>query len=168
MTLSQLADTAPTVAPEQFRLALGQFASGITVVTVNHRGALNGSTISAFSSLSLDPPLVLVCLAHTATSHALIRRSGRFAVNILAGDGETLSRRFAGRAEDKFAGVEYRLGSNGVPLLEGASTTIECDLAAEHPGGDHTIFVGAVTAVNVRQEGAPLLYYRGRYRHLQP
>jgi flavin reductase (DIM6/NTAB) family NADH-FMN oxidoreductase RutF len=167
MTLRQFALSTEAVAPDEFRRALSQFASGITVVTINDGGALNGATVSAFSSLSLDPPLVLLCLSLGAASAAQIRRSGRFAVNILGSDSEPISRRFAGQAGDKFAGVGYRLGANGAPLLDDALTTLECELAAEYPGGDHAIFVGAVKAVQVRQTDAPLLYYRGRYRKLQ-
>lgn len=158
-------DAAP-VSPAQFRQALGHFASGVTVVTVRDGATLTGTTVSAFSSLSLDPPLVLVCLSHDSASHDLIRRAGRFAVNILSAEGEGLSRQFAGRGPDKFAGVDYRIGVSGAPLLAGAAATIECRLAAQHPGGDHTIFVGAVLAVSADDAARPLLYHRGRYNLL--
>jgi flavin reductase (DIM6/NTAB) family NADH-FMN oxidoreductase RutF len=122
-------------------------------------------TVSAFSSLSLDPPLVIVCIAHAASMHGALVEASHFAVNILATDQEALSRRFASEKADRFDGVGYHRGQSGVALLEGALAAIECRVVATHAGGDHTIFVGEVETGTVH-ETEPLLYYRGGYARL--
>lgn len=155
------------IGPDEFRRILGHFATGVTVVTtVDADARPTGLTVSAFASLSLDPPLVLVCVAHKAQSYAALRESGRFAVNILSAAQEQASRRFATTRLDKFAGVPHRLSPRGLPLLEGALAYLECTTVATHDEGDHTIFVGRVDAGDVA-EGEPLLYYRGRYARLR-
>lgn len=148
-----------------FRLAMGRFASGVTVVTTAHAGRLYGITVSSFSSLSLSPPLALVCVGQAAASHGPIAAAGRFAVSVLAEGQADLSQRFASEAPDKFAGVAHAISPRGLPLLDGAVAHIECDLHAALPGGDHTIFVGAVLAAAVF-ERRPLLYYRSAYHRL--
>ncbi len=154
------------VTSEAFRQALGHFASGVTVVTTrNASGQPCGLTASAFTSVSLDPPLILVCIDHQATSHAPLGEHGWFAVHILAKDQEALARRFASASPDKFDGLAYRPGRQGVPLLEEALAVLECRVVHAYPGGDHTIFVGRVEAVRVTG-GQPLLYYRGGYNNL--
>jgi flavin reductase (DIM6/NTAB) family NADH-FMN oxidoreductase RutF len=151
----------------QFRTALGHFASGVTVVTTKNADARpHGITVSAFTSLSLDPPLVLVCINRTAFVHDSFQVGGVFVVNVLAADQEDLSRLFASREPDKFAGVGYTAGLDGVPVLTDALANIECRLKRAYEGGDHTIFVGEVEQVTVREEGHPLLYYRGGYANL--
>ncbi len=155
------------VARDDFRATLGRFASGVTVVTATVDGRDLGMTLSAFCSLSLDPPLVLVCVDRGATMHDLLVEGAVFGVNVLAAGQEALSRRFAtGEPADRFAGVGYARGGLGAPLLEGALAWLECTVAARHPGGDHAIVVGAVAEAGVR-EGAPLLYYRGGYASLE-
>ncbi|HEX6290964.1 MAG TPA: flavin reductase family protein [Herpetosiphonaceae bacterium] len=149
-----------------FRQALSQFASGVTVVTTAYEGSYHGITVSAFSSLSLDPPLVLVCIDRRGRSHELLAKAGVFAVNILSEERADLSQHFASRIEDKFANVDYHLGQTGVPLLDGALTTIECRLVNQWPGGDHSIFVGEVVGAAVHDEADALVYHRGRYRRL--
>lgn len=149
----------------RFRQALGYFASGVTVITTAHEGQPYGMTVSSFASLSLKPPLVLICIDTTVKCHDAIAASGRFAVNILSKQQEHLSRRFATRDIDKFVGVALRDGTLGVPLLEGALASIECRLHKTYPGGDHTIFIGEVADAEVR-EGSPLLYYRRGYHEL--
>ncbi len=147
-----------------FRYVLGQFASGVTVVTTATGEVYHGITVSSFCSLSLDPPLVLVCIDKRVRSHDALVQAGVFAVNILAQENEHLSRHFASRSEDKFSSVPYHLGETGTPLLDGVLATLECRLHAQLPGGDHTIFVGEVISTTTRDDTDPLLYYRGGYR----
>lgn len=149
-----------------FKLAMSHFVSGVTVVTTEHEGRLFGLTVASFASLSLHPPLVLVCIEKSVKSHDAIAGSGRFGVSILGEDQADLSNRFASRAEDKFAGVGLRTGELGVPLLENALTTLECRLHETLPGGDHSIFVGEVMTAQTR-EGAPLVYFRSGYRAIR-
>ena len=150
----------------RFRQAMGHFASGVTVVTTASTGELYGMTVSSFSSLSLNPPLVLICIDKSVPSHDMIRDSGRFVVNILEERQEHLSRRFAATANDKFKGVAWHSGQLGLPVLDNTLAAIECRLRDALDGGDHTIFVGEVVDAEVR-EGAPLLYYRRGYRELK-
>lgn len=149
----------------RFRQAMASFASGVTVVTSAHAGRLIGITVSSFCSLSLNPPLVLICIDKAAASHDAIGDAGMFAVNVLAEGQEYLSRRFATPDEHKFLDGTYTLASSGLPLLNGALMQIECTIQAALPGGDHTIYTGLVTAAHV-QEGRPLLYFRSGYHLL--
>jgi flavin reductase (DIM6/NTAB) family NADH-FMN oxidoreductase RutF len=155
------------IGPEEFRRALGHFATGVTIVTTSDAGGRpSGLTLSAFASVSLDPPLVLVCVDHKSQTYPALLERGRFAVNLLGGDHEALSRRFATASPDKFEGVSYRSSPLGLPLLEGALAHLECVTLNTHVEGDHTIFVGRVEATGVGA-GEPLLYYRGKYGRLQ-
>lgn len=149
----------------RFRQVLGHFASGVTVVTSEHAGQLYGMTVSSFASLSLHPPLVLICIDKGLPTHTALHESKHFAINILSKQQEHLSRRFATRDADKFHGVAYTAGQLNAPILEGALAVIECRLHAALPGGDHTIFVGEVIDAQVG-EGMPLLYYRRGYYSL--
>lgn len=151
----------------QFKLAMSHFASGVTVVTTEHEGTLYGMTVASFASLSLNPPLVLICIEKNVKSHDAIASSGRFGVNILSAQQGEVSGRFASKKiEDRFAGVAHRAGPElGVPLLDGAICALECRVYAQLPGGDHSIFVGEVTSVQTA-EGEPLVYFRSGYRAL--
>lgn len=153
------------IEQDTFRRVLGHFASGVTVVTVAHENTLHGITVSSFASLSLHPPLVLICIDKLVGSHATLQAAGHFAVNILAEDGEDLSRHFASREPDKFKGIAYQPGSNGDPLLDKALATIECRITQQADGGDHTIFMGEVLAAATKP-GKPLIYYRSGYHEL--
>ncbi len=146
----------------EFKLALSHFASGITVVTTEWNGKPYGMTVASFASLSLRPPLVVICIEKSVKTHDAIASAKRFAVNILAADQGEISTRFASRSEDKFTGVEWTSGTLGMPLIVNALTSIECTLHDQLPGGDHSIFVGEVVATTVRQ-GKPLLYFRAGY-----
>jgi len=146
-----------------FKLAMSHFASGVTVVTTEHDGKPYGMTVASFASLSLHPPLVLVCIEKAVKTHDAIAASGKFGVSILKSDQSDVSGRFASKSDDKFSGVNLVSGS--VPLIAGALTTLECTLANQLPGGDHSIFVGEVVAVTT-SEGAPLVYYRAAYRDI--
>ena len=155
------------IDPDTFRAVLGRFASGVTVVTMRGEdGRDAGMTVSAFCSLSLAPPLVLVCIAHDASLHPLLREGWPFAVNILAAGQEALSRRFSGPDPNRFEGVGFARGRTGVALLDDVLAHVECRVAHLYPGGDHTICVGHVETATVRPE-RPLLYYRGGYAQLE-
>ncbi len=157
----------PEVSPEQFRAALGRFASGVTVITVpTANGGVHGMTASAFCSVSLRPPLVLVCVDHLAETYLHLRERCCFGVSILREDQEALSEFFADPERNPDAGyrlgIAYRNMSSGMPVLADALAQIDCTVVEAHPAGDHSIFVGHVNEVAV-QEGTPLLYFRGRY-----
>lgn len=154
------------VDEKTFRSAMAQFVSGVTVVTTGHEGKRFGMTVASFTSLSLEPPLVLVCIERRVASHEAIREAGHFAVNFLSAEQQALSNQFASRAEDRFAGVATTSGINGDPLLDGALCTIECRLTEALPGGDHSIFVGEVLSAKIT-EAAPLVYFRSGYRELK-
>ena len=155
------------ISPDDFRQALAHFATGVTIVTTcDGEQRPTGLTASAFCSVSLDPPLILICVDHKSQSFPHLRERGRFAINILHQGHEQLSRRFASTRLDKFDGVPFTLGTLGVPLIDQALAYLECRTVSAHVEGDHTIFVGRVEAVGVG-EGEPLLYYRGRYHRLR-
>ena len=149
----------------QFKLAMSHFASGVTVVTTEHEGRPYGMTVASFASLSLHPPLVLVCIEKNVKTHEAIEASGVFGVSMLAQTQIAVSNRFASKSDDKFEGVETRRGTLGVPLLEGSICMLECRVHATLPGGDHTIFVGEVVEMQA-VEAAPLVYFRSGYREL--
>jgi len=150
----------------EFRAALGRFASGVTVVTTTDAaGKLHGITVSSFCSVSLEPPLVLICIEKTTASHYAFEESEVFVVNILSGTQEDVSQKFAAPYLDKFEGVDYAIGSLGAPVLAGALVNLECRLRHSLSGGDHSIFVGEVESVFVT-DGSPLVYFRGGYRSL--
>ena len=153
----------------EFRRVLGHFATGVTVVTsLGSDGVVTGLTASAVTSVSLDPPLVLVCVDRTAETHGVIERSERFAINVLAADSETLARRFADYPSgEKFEGVAYRGEATGSPILEAALAWVDCELHQSYDGGDHTIYVGRVVSGEAK-DGGPLLYFRGGYGRLTP
>ncbi len=150
----------------EFRRALGHFASAVTVVTAKLKsGHLAGVTVTAFSSLSLEPPLVLICIDKQARIHDHLAADGYFAVNILAEDQETVSRHFASSEPDPFREIGYTEGASGAPLIHDAVAAIECKIVDLLPGGDHTIIVGEVEAAKIH-EGKPLMYFRGGYASL--
>lgn len=153
--------------PDTFRAVLGRFAAGVTVVTaLGDDGRDAGMTVTAFCSLSLEPTLILVCIAHDASLHPLLREGMPFAVNILAAGQEALSRRFSGPDPNRFDGVGYTRGRTGVALLDDVLAWVECRVVNLCPGGDHTICIGQVESGEVRPE-RPLLYYRGGYAQLE-
>ncbi len=153
----------PPADPTQFRQLLGRFATGVTVVTARDaQGRPAGMTASALSAVSLDPPLLLVCVGHQADFHQVIRTAPRFAVNVLAADQEHLSRQFAATGGDRFAGIPYRAGPEGVPLLDGVVAHLLCDRWGQHEAGDHSVFFGLVTGGETF-ERPPLLYFRSGY-----
>jgi flavin reductase (DIM6/NTAB) family NADH-FMN oxidoreductase RutF len=154
------------ISPDDFRRVLSHFATGVTIITTTDAEARpTGLTVSAFCSVSLDPPQILVCIDHKSQSYPSLRDGSRFAVNILSGEHEAVSRRFATTRLDKFDGVPYQLSAAGIPLLEGALAHLECQTVSRHVEGDHTILVGRVEEAR-NGAGEPLLYYRGKYGRL--
>jgi 4-nitrophenol 2-monooxygenase / 4-nitrocatechol 4-monooxygenase, reductase component len=150
----------------ELRRVMGHYATGVTVITTfSKEGKLHGLTANAVSSLSLDPPLLLICVDKKAESYSSFEESGVFTINILADDQEDLSRRFAVSGGEKFEGVAYRRGANGAPILNGALGHLECKLYATYEGGDHTIYLGLIEEAQTR-EAKPLLFFRGGYREL--
>jgi flavin reductase (DIM6/NTAB) family NADH-FMN oxidoreductase RutF len=151
------------VSQEDFRAALGRFASGVTVVTTKDAGGeLHGITVSAFCSVSLQPPMVLICIEKTAGSHPAVEESAIFVVNILREGEAEISELFASSREEKFDLVRWQPGIEGVPVLAGALATLECRVKFSYHGGDHSIFVGEVEKVTAA-EGKPLTYFRSEY-----
>ena len=191
-----------TIEKDFFRQVMGQFATGVTVVTTRSHEGLAGLTVNSFTSVSLDPPLVLICVDLYSTALPYIRASGTFAVNILTSEQETLSRCFATTSEERyehFCYASYHIAATGSPILDGALAFIDSRIIAEYPGGDHVIFLGQVVAMgtdslaafasdadqehsnltelkideageayfrHIKDQKAPLAYYRSQYRHL--
>jgi flavin reductase (DIM6/NTAB) family NADH-FMN oxidoreductase RutF len=168
---TKIQPTMPGVSQATMPKVRGLFASGVTVVTTAHEGRLHGMTVSAFSALSLDPPLVLVCLANDAATGEMIAASGIFVVSILGDEQEFLSERFAARApivNEEFEGVPYHVEATGAPVLDRCIAWYDCRVEAMYDGGDHTIFIGCVEALGIKdQTHPPLLYYANRYARLE-
>lgn len=149
---------------------MGHFASGVTVMTTRLNGQLHGMTVSAFASVSLEPLLVLVSIEKATLMHRLLLKSRVFAINILPEREEATSRFFADNSrlgKPEFAPASYETGVTGAPLLRTATASLEARVSADYEGGDHTIFLGEVVAVEVRSGDAPLIFYRGGYTGLR-
>jgi len=154
------------IDPRLMRRAMGQFATGVTVITsVTGQGRPVGCTVSAFSSLSLDPPLVLVCIGKDRSMHPVLTAGPGFVVNVLAAGQQAIASAFARPASDRFAGLRVQEGRHDIPLIDGAIARIQCDLHSVLDGGDHAIVVGRVRQVNLR-DGEPLLYSQGAFLEL--
>ncbi|MEO5904477.1 MAG: flavin reductase family protein [Gemmatimonadaceae bacterium] len=156
-----------TVDQHAFRAVLGRFSSGVSVVTlVDANGDNRGMTVSAFCSVSLDPPLVLMCIDHSASLYEQISAATSFTVNILSEGQEALARRFAGPHPDRFEGIGFSQGGNGIAILGDVLGYLQCKVTAKHVSGDHDIIIGEVEEA-MSEEGRPLLYYRGGYAQLE-
>lgn len=156
-----------SIDSDLFRSVLGRFASGITIVTTHDAdGRDHGMTVSAFASVSLDPTLVLVAIGNDATMAPVMADAKSFAVNILGADQEELSRRFSGKLDDRFAGIQYEKGAHGDAVLTDALASLQCRVVTRHPAGDHVLVIGEVDAADAR-DGEPLLYYRSGYAGIQ-
>jgi flavin reductase (DIM6/NTAB) family NADH-FMN oxidoreductase RutF len=161
-----------SISQTEFRKAMGSFATGVTVITVDYEGAVHGMTANAFTSVSLDPLLVLVCVDHRARTHAHLHAKKRFGVNVLAEDQQAVSEYYAraspgNRTAENEAGARFDRTTHGTPVLHGALAYLECRLHTSQDAGDHTIFIAEVEDVVVR-EGNPLLYFRGGYGKIGP
>ena len=156
------------VTGAEFRRACGRFATGVCIATVlDPAGSPHGLTVSSFTSVSLEPPLIQVCLGHAVTNIALFRHATHFGINILKEDQQNLSERFARKNEDRFDGLPWNRGVTGVPLLLGCLANIECSVYRRGEMGDHDIFVGQMAHTEVFG-GDPLLHFEGAYRTLEP
>ena len=153
----------PAVTERQFRDALGQFATGVTIITARAAHGFVGFTANSFNSVSLDPPLVIWSLARRSRSLAVFEASERYAINVLAHDQVDLARRFSRPHLDRFASVAFHLGEAEAPLIEDCTAWLECSHHALHPAGDHMLFIGEVFAA-AHHHLPPLLWHAGRYR----
>lgn len=163
-------NTTNSIDQRRFRNTVGQYASGITIITGHDAEGPIGFTCQSFYSVSVDPPLVSFSVMKTSTTYPRIRDTGTFAVNILSVGQETISNQFAGRGTDKWAGITWNPTNNANPVLDGSLAWLDCIIHAEHDAGDHIIVIGHVNelgAPQVQQSG-PLLYFEGKYRTLLP
>jgi flavin reductase (DIM6/NTAB) family NADH-FMN oxidoreductase RutF len=152
--------------PSQFRQLLGRFATGVTILTLaTPEGGPLGMTANSLASVSLQPPLISVCVDREAEMHDVILEAREFVVNVLGSPQEALARRFSDEHEDRFDGVGYHLSPEGLILLDGALAHVVCECHATYPAGDHTIVLGRVVG-GATNDGRPLLYYRGGYAAL--
>lgn len=153
---------------DEFRRTLGAFATGVTVITTHGEADVYGMTANAFSSVSLDPPLVLVCVISGTRGAETIEQNGVFAVNILCEDQEPISRYFSSRERPSgragFAEIPHTTAVTGSPILLGAGGFLDCRLVDRHEAGDHVIFIGEVVALGFESEFSPLLFHAGKYR----
>ena len=151
------------ITPDVYKQAMGHFASGVTVVVLdNGAGGIMGLTVSAFSSVSLEPPLVLICVDRSSECFEALSQRGRFTVHVLASNQAELAYRFADGTPDKSDYAQWRMNQRGYPELAEALAWIECRLVARHGAGDHDIFVAEVEGIRVAEGKKPLLYFRGR------
>lgn len=159
-----------TSLSETLRQVMRHWATGVAIVTASHQGKRHGMTVNSFTSVSLTPPLVLVCLAQTSQTHDLVLNAGTFGITLLTAEQQALSDRFAGRTEvsDRFAGLETFTLRTGAPLIAGGLAYLDCRVVQTHPAGTHTIVVGEVLAAMPGTDAPPLLYYNRRYRQLAP
>lgn len=159
-----------SVDRDTFKRTLGSWASGVTIVTSQHAGERMGMTVSAFSSVSLDPPLVLVCADKASNTSALIRASRTFTVNVLGREQSALSSLFADKKREaiRFDGLDCKTGATGCPRIPGALASLDCTVRDEIDAGDHILYLGAVEAAHIDAEQEPLVYWRGIYQKLTP
>lgn len=160
-----------SLTASDFRKAMGCFATGVTIITVDQDGEVHGMTANAFTTVSLDPVLVLVCVDHRARTHAHLHARKRFGVNVLRRDQQAISDYYARSAEThqhaEAAGARFDHTAHGTPVLQRALAYLDCRLHSVQVAGDHTIFIAEVEEVVVR-DGEPLLYFRSQYRHIKP
>jgi len=155
------------VTSEEFRRACGRFATGVAIASVlDALGTPHGLTVNSFTAVSLEPPLVLICLGHEVSVIGHFRAAKYFGINVLAEGQRDLSHRFATKGQDRFDGLKWTPGETGVPLLAGVLAAIECATQQRFPSGDHDILVGEMVSARVG-EGEPLIYFASRYRELK-
>jgi flavin reductase (DIM6/NTAB) family NADH-FMN oxidoreductase RutF len=167
MTLADQAQSLPVLDPRSFRDALGRFATGVAFVTAAPDGEPTGLIVNSLTSVSLDPPLVAFSPSRSSLTWQRMRRTGRFGVNVLGRQHEGFAERAAPAGADRFAGLHWELGRDGVPLLADALATLECQIVAEHPAGDHSIVVGRVTHLQTSEAKDPLVFFAGAYGTLR-
>ena len=152
----------------RYRQVLGHFATGVTVVTASAGGEPVGLAVNSFTSVSLDPPLVAICIATVSSTWPRVREAGAFCVNILSEDQEAVCRVFAAHGPKRFTGIGFEPARSGAPILAGVLAWIDCTIEAEYPGGDHIIVAGRVRDLGVAREYRPLVFYRGGYGRFEP
>ena len=152
-----------TPDPAAIRTVVGHFATGVAIVTAFDGAEPVGMACNSFTSVSLEPQLVLFCAAKSSSTWPRIQAAGKWAANILAEDGEEICRLFAEKGADRFAHIAYTTGRSGAPVLDAALAFVDCETVAEHDAGDHLIVVGKVLELGYASEGKPLLFYRGGY-----
>ncbi len=165
-----LAAPVPAAQPPDaysFREALGRFATGVVFVTAAPDGEPTGLIVNSFASLSLDPPLISFAPARSSLTWSRMRRTGRFGVNVLGRRQEAFAIRAAPAGADRFAGIEWELGRGGVPLLTEALASLECEIVAEHPAGDHWLVVGRVDDLRTSPTGEPLVFFAGGFGNVR-
>jgi flavin reductase (DIM6/NTAB) family NADH-FMN oxidoreductase RutF len=158
-----------SIDPQIMRNAMCHWATGVTVVSSIYKGVQHGMTVSSFTSVELEPPLLMVSLSRETRTHGLVENSGVFGVTILREDQQAISDRFAGRVADgadRFTGLQTIVLSTGAPFLAGGLAFFDCKVVATYLVGGHTLFVGEVIAIQTVQDGAPLIYYNRGYHHL--
>src|SRR5947208_11167944 len=167
MTLAAPVPAAPAPEARSFRDALGRFATGIALVTAAPDGEPAGLIVNSLASVSLGPPLLSFCPSRSALTWSRMRRARRFAINVLGRQHERFAIRATPAGADRFAGLDWELARSGVPLLTDALATLECEIVAEHPTGDHWIVVGQVNALQVSRSKDPLIFFASAYRALR-
>jgi 3-hydroxy-9,10-secoandrosta-1,3,5(10)-triene-9,17-dione monooxygenase reductase component len=167
MALAAEANPAPAPDARSFREALGRFATGVAFVTATPDGEPAGLIVNSLVSVSLEPPLVSFCPSRSSLTWSRMRRTRRFGVNILGRQHERFARRATPAGADRFAGLDWEPGRGGVPLLTDALATLECEIVAEHPAGDHWIVVGRVDNVRVTPNNDPLVFFAGSFGALR-
>ncbi|MGF7122782.1 3-hydroxy-9,10-secoandrosta-1,3,5(10)-triene-9,17-dione monooxygenase reductase component [Rhodococcus sp. BE178] len=160
--------TGTEIDPRQFRTVLGQFCTGVTIITTMDDGAPVGFACQSFAALSLEPPLVLFCPTKGSRSWAAIERTERFCVNVLAEEQQSTCARFGSREPDKFAGIDWTPSPLGSPILDGSLAHIDCTVETVHDGGDHYVVFGRVHSMSEIKTERPLLFYRGQYTGIEP
>jgi 3-hydroxy-9,10-secoandrosta-1,3,5(10)-triene-9,17-dione monooxygenase reductase component len=167
MALAAPAHRAPTPDARSFRDALGRFATGVAFVTAAPDGEATGLIVNSLTSVSLEPPLVSFCPSRSSLTWSRMRRARRFGVNVLGLQHERFAERATPAGADRFAGLDWDLGPGGVPLLADAIASLECEIVAEHPAGDHWIVVGSVDKLRISPIKNPLVCFAGAFCALQ-
>jgi len=158
------------VAPDALRQLLGRRAAAVAIVTARAGERVHGMTVTAYTEVSLEPPLVLVCADQSSNTHPVIAAGGVFALNLLSDGQAELSNRFASKQDEdrRFEGIAWETAATGAPILPDVLGALDCRVVAAHQGGDHVIYVGCVEALRVFPEREPLLYQRGTYGVFRP
>ncbi len=161
--MSELRKQVLAPDPAAIRTVVGHFATGVAIITATDGEEPVGMACNSFTSVSLEPQLVLFCAAKSSSTWPRIQAAQKWAANVLAEDGEEVCRLFAQKGADRFAHIAYSIGRTGAPLLDAAIAFVDCETVAEHDAGDHVIVVGRVLELGYAPEGKPLLFYRGGY-----
>jgi len=157
------------VSTESFRQILGSFATGVTIVTMKNHEGVHGLTVSAFTSVSLEPPLILICIKKDGSTHTYVAGTDAFVVNILSADQKDLAQRFANSdldSHERFENLSYRLSHDSIPILDDSLGYLECHIVSQFEGGDHTIFLAQVENAEIDEHKSPLVFYKSTYCHL--